>query len=383
MMHENLFLSSIFFTTDPPQLRQPRCRASLSSMLPPELVELICNLLDLADLCAIAETEIFSIPDSIFKQKLEPLCPWFEPQFSCRNSYRECAMEYLRRQQPGAKFAPRLRRAGPEEFGSVMRLSPKNGTHAAPLVTPAKELRTCVYTSNHGIKVDLSKENEWWDWEEQEEEGGDEVMSEIISLPQMLIITTLGNCQMYCCFGGGNATVIVKFKDSPGLEPDIVHHAGVDCFFLQIMGPHVFLFEFASSCFGADPYWTANYLHQKRFRELQSRKESESPWHLIFYDGLLQYFEPKRYCAIQLSLDIDTKTITDKVRSKHVVHVDQAHPLDKRDYRYSIIEGKNEKLYIHDITTRLVVDANQLGESGMLDADLIRRMDELVINDES
>lgn len=343
-------------------------------------MEDICEHLDLASVCALAEADMsaLAVPDDVFKRMLRPLCPWFEPQFSHRNSYRECAIEYLRRQQPGARFAPRLRKVRAEEFGAVEGESPACPVYGqqrnvlAERFTSADQLRSSVYTSEHGIKADLSKEENYWNLCGEGE-------SKIVSLPHMLIIMTLNDDETYCC-GGYNFAAIVKLKDSPGLKPDFVKYDGVDHYSVECVGPHVFLFTNSSSCYGAHPGFNIKFLDKKGFHGvLYMDMEEMGAAHLrpFCYDGLFQYFDGKKYCAIQSSLNEYTGMLMDKVWSKHVVDYAEettSTRLTSGDSRYSVIRGRKGKKYVLDITRGLVVDANELAESGNVDRELISMM---------
>lgn len=354
----------------------------LPMMLPPELVEDICEHLDLTSVCALAEADMsaLAVTDDVFKRMLEPLCPWFEPQFSHRNSYRECAIEYLRRQQPGAKFAPRLRKVRAEEFGAVEEKSPDCPVYGqqenalADFCASAKQLRSAVYTSEHGIKVELTRKKDYWSWCEEKK-------SKIVSLPHVLIIMTLDEDELYCC-GGCNLAVIVKFKDSLGLKPDFVKYDGVDDYSIECMGPHVFLLTQSSSCYGAEPWLNVRYLDKNGFHGVLYLDMEETYIRAFCYDGLLQYFIGKKYCAIQPSLDEGTEIFTDKLWSKHVVdYAEETTSLIRGDCRYSLIRGRKEKKYVLDISRGLVVNAEELAESGKVDRDLISMMKSCDIDD--
>ena len=148
----NLDLYSLLSASDTGSIHEQRV-----SMLPPELVKLITDLLDIRSVCALAQsskTWSSAIIDSVFRDKLEKVCPWFEPQFSHRNTWRECAIEYCRRRQPGAKYARSIRKVDAAEFGHPLTTS--IGTESEKVNKALLGLHGNVYTSRYGIRLDLS-----------------------------------------------------------------------------------------------------------------------------------------------------------------------------------------------------------------------------------
>lgn len=108
--------------------------------------------LDLASLVTRAQSDSLGgvLSDHVFREKLLNLCPWFEPRFSHRNTWRECAEEFVRRRSQDEEFAPELKLVDAKEFNE----KPVLDTREKTLVW--KELDNGKYTSEHGIEVDLA-----------------------------------------------------------------------------------------------------------------------------------------------------------------------------------------------------------------------------------
>lgn len=85
-------------------------KQELFQNLPSEIIYEILSYLDMPSLCALSDTNSFwreSVPETEFRRKLGEVCPWFEPETSRFDTFRECTMEYLQRMN-GKKFAPHL-----------------------------------------------------------------------------------------------------------------------------------------------------------------------------------------------------------------------------------------------------------------------------------
>ncbi|KAG5357777.1 hypothetical protein CJU89_4248 [Yarrowia sp. B02] len=112
--------------------------------LPVELLQLVISNLPLSALCALAQTctAFSSCPVLANATELKSKdycldkCPWFrpEPTYSSRESWKECALEHLRRKQPGAKFARSLKQVRAEDFGPVFYAKDAHSVLGYPVI---------------------------------------------------------------------------------------------------------------------------------------------------------------------------------------------------------------------------------------------------------
>lgn len=81
-------LSKLLLKSEPADAVIPTSlREKLQSMSLPELIDSTKDM----------DEETKNFCDNLLKEKLQEVCPWFEPQYSHRETWRECAIEYLKR----------------------------------------------------------------------------------------------------------------------------------------------------------------------------------------------------------------------------------------------------------------------------------------------
>lgn len=361
--------------------------------------------MDLATLCAVAQDNTLAIPDVIFRRKLEPLCPWFEPQFSHRNSYKECAIEYVRRLQPGAKFAS-MRKVSPQELG-VQETNPSDyivfdsrvrdrtilGESGLTALRIPMENLDEFYTSDHGITLRLRMKTE--DQAETEEykalakqaketfdlkddsdakdeknfpnEEDQTVYAEIVSLPDVLIVMVMFHDPT---MSYQNNFAFVKFKDSPGVEADAGFCEANHGYSVQVMGSHVFLIEHGTNRSGQDPWYNISYLSNGQAHRVLRVTDVEGSRPKC-YDGLWQFFdfEEEQYRAYQASL-MNEEGLTKRRAPIDETCVEDVMPhgfadglLMKGDCRYGAIAARDGSTYFHDLPRGCVVDMDEAIES--------------------
>lgn len=293
--------------------------------------------LDLASLCALAlKNKSLDIPDEAFKRRLDEVCPWFEPQFSHRSSYRECALEYMRRQRRGAKFA-KVTLASPKEYycvtpeqrtpnsfvfdSRVQDVTLLGASALTPLRIDAESMEE-YYTSEHGITLHLWKRDrdeaekkavkevteKYFSFKESSDmkdaknfpnEEDQTVYAEIMSFPHVLVVMVMLHDPLYFY---QNNNVFVKFKNTPGKEADWAG-AEANCgYSVQVMGSHVFLIEHAMNRSG-DRWFNINYLHNGEVHRVLRVSDIHASRPMC-YDGLWQFFDygEQKFRAYQTSL---------------------------------------------------------------------------------
>lgn len=356
-------------------------------MLPPEILAIVYDFLDLPSLCQLAQSDTLAIPDSLFERKLKPLCPWFDPEFSLRNSYKECAIEFLRRQQEGAEFTPKWKKVSPDEFGPLQQqkrhvfynFKEWDETSLQPEMVSTETLRAGgVYTSEYGVSVDLSLSDNW------PKLMDDETESLIISHEDMVIIITVTPGLME-----SHSHLIIKFKDSPGLKPDVHNTGDVDYFTVEVLGPHVFLYEHHAEDDGYT-WWTIRYLSRasgcrpilcsEKMRNPE--KGEEGVPQPVFYDGLFYFTkyddEGDALCVVQCWLEGDClKSKEQDVATEYWLHdgwIKCTQLVFKGGCRYALV---NEEFpYIYDLYRGLVVNLIKLMNSGVVDQSFISKMED-------
>ncbi|KAG5358517.1 hypothetical protein CJU89_5111 [Yarrowia sp. B02] len=299
-------------------------------MLPAELVELIVKELDIDSLCVLSQVSSAwsrMIEDTMFEQKLRLLCPWFEPQHSHRRTWRACAFEYSRRQREGSKFARRMNKVDLAEFEERPRVNASKEFLDETKLAEDGE----VYTSRHGIRVDLSK------YKYGSMHGSRP--ARIVSLPQVVVV-------MYRGLGG---YLVVKFSDSDGLEPDIVRltqSMNDEEPFCHIVGKHVFF------CYEGDQF-KQQLLYVNEGTIIMRDKDSP-PLNFTCYDGLLLFFKDGYYCSTQVSLERKPKTERWPLEHQFMF---PRYGFDVHGSRFYVVEDNFGKSYTVDDTKGLYVCA--------------------------
>lgn len=133
--------------------------ALASHALPHEIADRIYKHVDVVSLCTLSQTCRFyrdNILESLSKDKLKKVCPWFEPRYSHRSSWRECAVEYSRPMKPGANFARNSISSLTYDFETRLHLNddehlPIEETHLGDSWLLSLIDRP-FYTSKHGIR---------------------------------------------------------------------------------------------------------------------------------------------------------------------------------------------------------------------------------------
>lgn len=282
------------------------------------------------------------VPDTLFQRAIKRTCPWFEPQFSHRKSWKECAVAQAQRSKPGVDIVPELKAVGPHDFKAI-----------PPLVTLTERLENRyisddIYTSDHGIRVDLGAT---WACElmrrrdlhgmEYGYEPWCDYDSKVISLPHMLVIMTVSFSDEQ-----PKGDIVIKFRGaSQNLEPDMYEK----CFGMPsmlIFGAHVFLvMPSPLSC------WALFYLVDREFQklaEIEGYNESVS-----YNDGLIYYFRGGSHHVLQPQLDGDPVLSSESSGSiSDWVWIGNRN--DCWDPRYMAVPTK-PGMFIVDVARRLMV----------------------------
>ncbi|SEI31385.1 YALIA101S01e21902g1_1 [Yarrowia lipolytica] len=199
------------------------------SALAPEIIHEILSHLDIPSVCALSHTNTFlrsSVTEDQFKLHLTAVCPWFDPDSSRFNTFKECTFEYLRRMS-GKKFAPCLdnvsTRLPVEDMGPSVQSV--NGYVEMIKVRNTHKFSDNVYISKYGIRVNLGSLEMWSAPDFQY----------IISLPQ-LFATIIGHrCTQYVL---GQLLLQYRDEDHPRIYdlPDCDDYRMIHC------GKHVFVY---------------------------------------------------------------------------------------------------------------------------------------------
>ncbi|KAG5361544.1 hypothetical protein CJU90_2931 [Yarrowia sp. C11] len=299
-------------------------------MFPPELVENICKHLDLPSVCALAQTNRFwreSIRDPIFEQHLLPLCPWFELSLSHRPTWRDCAFEFQRRQ----KTKPVITARTPDHISAVEFATSVDIDIKYERLDSRKLLHNPVYTSKHGIQVDLTSSyvNSILREAPHREDHAlfelkDDYDSKIISLPHVVVILYYKPLPDYYL----SCDIVVKSRFSQGLQPDSVQSLQTrrPMAHFCVAGRHVFL-----TITKTDMTWDIMYLINNRFVPLYNAYDDEYPQSLTCYDGLLHYFDSTHYCIVHIDVKNDDQVAFGNRR--HGLEID---PYFRSDFREAV-----------------------------------------------
>lgn len=294
-------------------------------MFPSELVTLITSHLDMASICSLSQTNSFwrfAVSEDVFRARLSSLCPWFEPQTSLFDTWKECAFEYVWRVRE-KRFAPRLRYTPSGDIPGQSSISgltfdrELDPSQISKLLTIATSPSLpSVYTSKYGIQVSFANVDVWSAPDFQE----------ILSLPDLLAVLIVYQDVTTMIRG----ILVVKYKDSPsGLEPDVNISLPV-CFKYRLItsGSHLFLHII-------DEIEPEGDIHYGEFYYVTGNSLTflftcQKP--IVCHNGLFYYFSRRKLNCMQVSLDEETAT-------PEVVH---SHPAERPlKIEYCLYIGKD------------------------------------------
>ncbi|KAB8283251.1 hypothetical protein BKA91DRAFT_128202 [Yarrowia lipolytica] len=326
-----------------------------------EIVLLIAEELDLESIIALSQTSASwrrLVSDTLFQRAIRRSCPWFEPQFSDRGTWKACAIEQVRRSKPGVDITPKLKTVSSTKF------------HESPVLDTSferldkRKIANLVYTSEYGIRVDLSNtcsqdliKDRDLHGNEYGYEPEDRYDSKVISFPHMLVIMAV--CEPD---ERPEGDIIIKFKGSKGLQPDMFEK----CFEMPnilTFGDHVFLVM--PSLFSG---WALFYLVDREFEivaEVDGYNESVS-----YYDGLIHYFRGGIHHVLQPQLG--REAVSDSAGSGSIFDLlFLGKRNDHWDYHYAVVPT-HLGTYIVDVSrglmTRLTTDISTTPEVGPTDS---------------
>lgn len=268
-------------------------------MLPPELVESVCHDLNLETVVALSQAKLRlmgEVPETVFRSKLKAVCPWFEPQSSHRNTWRECAVEFVRRRK-GGRFVTSLEVVN--DCDEELVLSKKKKFFECPELVDIFTKST--FTSSHGITMDVSS-LKWRGFGGTTHHVG-AIDHNLVSLPDLLMLDLCHS--QGCCQPEFN--IYVKLRDSPGIQPDYVSEPlyGSEKPQVYILDTSVFLL----SCdYGTCAQRGKNirksslyFIDEDGIHEIDLG-EVYTPVMAVF-DGLFHILRNNRYYCLQCSLD--------------------------------------------------------------------------------
>lgn len=245
------------------------------------------NISKLVDLKTAVELSD-ALPDSVFKSLMLQECPWFEPQYSHRKTWKECAQEYVRRKELGARFVPDLEVVSAEQFGNCVLVEKENDKKT----TLANVLEEPLYTED-GVTVDLSR------LEEVEEEMDHQTIltSEFLLV---YICPTFG-----CCTP--EISLTVKLRNSPGTAPDITNDRlyGFQEPKFYLLGKHLFMMTLDDGgCALMDDFWpkTARLYYISEDGVDQIAQGVSGATTIAVYDGLFHFIVGNEYTCVQTGL---------------------------------------------------------------------------------
>lgn len=249
-------------------------------------------------------------------------------------------MEYVRRQKPKSRFAPKLRLLGDKHSFSGLFQDPQDDNLIHIQCNHRRLLEEDTsYTSEHGITVDLSEMRaEYSDLGHNPEYEAD-VLAQIFSYPHMVIIVYMAQSdsryQDHC-------DVVVKFKDSAGLEPDMRQHLTVKgAPSVYSLGTHTFLFYIHSPCYYADFANPAAMYLQRDVGFVPVDIGRNNLRHAVVYDGLISFFGKKKHYCLQANVDGTPSRRATWI--KHLFRCTQAHRDPWWGSRFVMLKNGQEK----------------------------------------
>ncbi|RDW29934.1 hypothetical protein B0I72DRAFT_103480 [Yarrowia lipolytica] len=329
-------------------------------MLPPELVDILCEHLDIGSLVALSQTSTSwrgAINDTVFKTRLTRICPWFEPHLSRRFSWKECAAVYETRLN-GGRIASALELTSCNKFSEPLKI--RSGAEQLDI---RKLLENPVYTSEHGIQVDLADYVKHL--RKRPDYERDDNFTRIISLPDMLIVVWLSSTM---CSWVNLCDIRVKMRGDGDGDGDKNVSLKADCSqqlevhtmpWFQVLGTHVFLVTIEYWNSDRDPRWTLWYVDGGIRKLFQC--PGERPQSVVCYDGLFRYFEDNTYHVFQVGLDgTEVRDSTDFfLTALHFLNEpDEVYPRNN----YSVIIDENDRPYIVDYDGGTVHSAREDGD---------------------
>lgn len=283
--------------------------AALSShALPQEIADCIYKHVDVASLCALSQTCRFyrdNILEDLYREKLQKVCPWFEPQFSHRSSWRECAVEYSRRMKPGANFARNSISSLTYDFETRLHLKddknlPIEETHLGnSWLISLRGQR--FYTSKHGI--------EYSNYHNVDADGWPLRQIRVVSFPNVLL-------------------VFYEFLDERSAQDEThIHHTWKEiphitvttpCYTKNLIkyfsvGSYIFLYQKLRTCEGCDYTWFIRYLDPEDlcgiFDIAWLSQLDPQDGEIVCYDGLFYQPRAEKGLVIQARLEGPGKVV--------------------------------------------------------------------------
>lgn len=247
-------------------------------------------------------------------------------------------MEYCRRLQPGAKFARAMRKVDAKEFGDPLTVDTM-----PEWVEPMKlQLSGNMYTSRHGINLDLSA---YGNLDDNSAEIG--ILSSFAHVLVMVVHLESAECH-----------VLVKYKDSEGVAPDIDRgfraSTDVHC---HVLGRHVFV------SFSADNFtYDESEIMYVNTGDIVAMIAQEAPMGFTLFDGLLSFFNGGSYTSVGGSFKVDTSgtlegtmVIDDFTTGYKFTHPDYEVAADGS--RYYLVESDFGKRYVVDDARGIMANA--------------------------
>lgn len=316
---------------------------------------------------------------------MKAIIPWFEPRYSHCQTWKECAFKYISRDR-GVKFAPKPKLVALEEFGELENRpglcataeggKPHKFVRAKTEVLDQKKLKKDpIYTSKHGIKIDLSTvvKNIRRTLKLKKDLPAMFPEAQVVSLPHVVIVLIRYNNEGCCEL---NTSVLVKYKDSEGLKAD--HEDGYATYELpkvEFLGnDHIFIVCCGCNCGGYDEEWAVSYLSRTEgFRPLFG-DEGEYDFPIICYDGMIQYFRKQKFYAQSCTIEegwIPTPYASSKspvfVKSQRRIHKD-----DALDSKYLVLKGDDNRLLVYDVVRGMMVPIKKDGNKHVLDDRIVK-----------
>ncbi|KAG5364804.1 hypothetical protein CKK34_3629 [Yarrowia sp. E02] len=323
-------------------------------MLPRELVDPILDEVDLASMCVLHDTNRFwreNITETDFQHKLQELCPWFEPQFSHRKTWKACSVEYVRRMKGGAKFAPKLRLLDEKNKFKGDLSNPQDDYHNPHDFVHLQcnhfdimEEGSSIYTSAHDIEVDLSDLMETHLGYEDEPLLAPEPECQVFSYPHMVIIIYAVSREYFM----DHCHVVVKFKrDGASRKPEITHVLdALEPPSIYTLGAHTFLFYTNSLDSYADTSFPAAMYLYKTEGFVPIDVGGNDLKDAVLYDGLFSVFGLKKHYCVQANLN--SPPARDASWIKHLFRCTGTHRDPWWGSRYVVLV-RNTTSYMFDV----------------------------------
>lgn len=301
--------------------------------------------LDLKSLCELSNTT--EIPDSYFQTALQKKCPWFEPCNSHRDTWKECAVEYVRRID-GGSFAP------------VLAMS--NGSEKVVLSENPYTLENIdqhpSYTSSHGITINVAK----FELEREKDSMYTKykcyMRHQEVDLPEVFILAL--NSFENCC--GYQMDVEIQYKDGDWPHGDCIRSTQpLQLYYLKggEGETHIFLF-----C-----------VHEGRCKEQRKTRIFRISKHGMYelyeadimfsavtmYDGMFLFLASNSLYAFQASLEED-EYAKDCVSTEKLMTVENSFREHTWDPFLEVVKTK-EEYFVLDVSKNVLVRATKEGDT--------------------